>query len=68
LPNLSANFFFIITSVPGREIHFFPFQYELIQTEDLPKLGSDSKFSPGVIRDVAKNILAFLVGSPFCSP
>jgi hypothetical protein len=32
----------------------------LIKTEELPKLSTDCKFSPGIIRDVAKNILAFL--------
>ena len=32
----------------------------MIKTEELPKLSTDSKFSPGVIRDVAKTILAFL--------
>lgn len=35
-------------------------KYELIKTEELPKLSDNCKFSPGIIRDVAKNILAFL--------
>lgn len=35
-------------------------KYELIKTEDLPQLSEESEFSPGVIRDVAKNILYFL--------
>uniref|UniRef100_A0A1Q3F018 Erythroid differentiation-related factor 1 n=1 Tax=Culex tarsalis TaxID=7177 RepID=A0A1Q3F018_CULTA len=34
-------------------------RYELIKTEDLPKM-ENSKFSPKVIRNVAQNILAFL--------
>ena len=35
-------------------------KYELYKTEDLPALSEDGKFSPGVIRDVAQNILSFL--------
>jgi len=35
-------------------------KYELYKTEDLPALSDDGKFSPGVIRDVAQNILSFL--------
>uniref|UniRef100_A0A182M322 Erythroid differentiation-related factor 1 n=1 Tax=Anopheles culicifacies TaxID=139723 RepID=A0A182M322_9DIPT len=34
-------------------------RYELIKTEDLPRL-EDSEFSPQLIRNVAQNILAFL--------
>lgn len=34
-------------------------KYELIKTEDLPRL-PDSSFKPSVIRDVAQNILSFL--------
>lgn len=34
-------------------------KYELIKTEDLPRL-DDSKFSPKLIRDVAQSILSFL--------
>lgn len=34
-------------------------KYELVKTEDLPYM-EDSKFSPVLIRDVAKHILAFL--------
>ncbi len=33
--------------------------YELVKTEDLPDM-EGCKFSPGVVRDVAKNILSFL--------
>jgi hypothetical protein len=34
-------------------------KYEVLKTEDLPDL-SGSKFSPRVVRDVAKNVLNFL--------
>lgn len=34
-------------------------RYELIKTEDLPRL-DDSRFSPKVIQEVAKSILSFL--------
>jgi len=34
-------------------------RYEVVKTEDLPKMDG-CKFSPGVVRDVAKNILSFL--------
>ena len=35
-------------------------KYELYKTEDLPALSEGGNFSPGVIRDVAQNILSFL--------
>jgi len=35
-------------------------KYELYKTEDLPALSEDGTFSPGIIRDVAQNILSFL--------
>ena len=35
-------------------------KYELYKTEDLPALSEGGSFSPGVIRDVAQNILSFL--------
>ena len=34
-------------------------KYELIKTEDLPNL-TNSEFSPTLVRDIARNILAFL--------
>lgn len=34
-------------------------KYELVNTEDLPNL-NNLKFSPKVIKDVAKNILSFI--------
>ena len=33
-------------------------KYELYKTEDLPALSEGGNFSPGVIRDVAQNILS----------
>jgi len=35
-------------------------RYEIIKTEDLPKISDEGKFSPRVVQDVAKNILSFL--------
>ena len=35
-------------------------KYELYKTEELPALSEGGKFSPGVITDVAQNILSFL--------
>ncbi len=35
-------------------------KYEVLKTEDLPNLSPESKFSPKVVRDVAKNVLNFL--------
>uniref|UniRef100_T1JH47 Erythroid differentiation-related factor 1 n=1 Tax=Strigamia maritima TaxID=126957 RepID=T1JH47_STRMM len=35
-------------------------QYELLKTEDIPKLNNNCNFSPKVIKDVAQNILSFL--------
>jgi hypothetical protein len=37
-------------------------KYELIKTEDIPKLES-GKFNPQTVKDVASNILAFLRNS-----
>lgn len=34
-------------------------KYELIKTDDLPRL-PNSQFKPGIIKDVAQNILSFL--------
>lgn len=34
-------------------------KYELIKTDDLPRLPG-SQFKPGIIKDVAQNILSFL--------
>jgi len=34
-------------------------KYEFIKTENIPQL-EDSKFDPGVVTDIAKNILSFL--------
>ena len=36
------------------------FRYELIKTEDLPKLNKDAMFDETSVMKVAKNILAFL--------
>ena len=35
-------------------------KYELVKTEELPSITEGGTFSPGVIRDVAQNILSFL--------
>ena len=35
-------------------------KYEMVKTEELPSLSEGGTFSPGVIRDVAQNILSFL--------
>lgn len=34
-------------------------KYELIKTDDLPHLAG-SQFNPGIVKDVAQNILSFL--------
>ena len=35
-------------------------KYAVYKTEDLPNLSPDCKFSPTAVRDMAKNVLAFL--------
>ena len=35
-------------------------KYAVYKTEDLPNLSPDCKFSPAAVRDMAKNVLAFL--------
>ena len=35
-------------------------KYAVYKTEDLPNLSPDCKFSPSAVRDMAKNVLAFL--------
>ena len=35
-------------------------KYAMHKTEDLPNLSPDCKFSPTAVRDMAKNVLAFL--------
>ncbi|KAB0799445.1 hypothetical protein PPYR_07325 [Photinus pyralis] len=56
LDNLMSN---VPEVVMCYHLNGFVQKYELIKTEDLPSL-DNSKFSPSVIREVAKSILSFL--------
>ena len=62
-----SNRIFFLHEVENLQINQFAFhfkmlffRYELIKTEDLPKLNKDAMFDETSVMKVAKNILAFL--------